>query len=475
MRLLFYGIGKFYQKRRNELIKLCADDEIIGLVDRKASKCRIFDGLPVYLPEEVSEQNFDEIVITSTYTDELYATLTNLHISAKKILFYEQFIGGKRAKESQIYGSWQNCCGSKIVLVTDSLCYNGGAMAIIHAAVVLAKSGYRVTLVATTADKKMLRELSAFSVKFGVMPFIRYSRKCSLTWLREYDVCLVNNFTNASFAAYASEIRPVLWWIHEPSDKFTPFYSETRRNFPDICAVDFFDKLRIAAVNTRAKKNFEIFYPNRIDTILPYCLPDTGEASQKTSSGKIVFALVADVQPRKGQDVFVHAIELLSNTLNEQAEFWLIGAVNDAKFFNHIERRVMNKPSIKMLGLLTREEMRKAYQSIDVVVCASREECLPTTMAEGMMYSKICIATDMSGMENIIENGENGFIVPTENAEALADCMARIIEQPGQYKDMRAAARKTYEEYFIPEKFLDNLTRELSLTIKSWNAKQKAE
>lgn len=86
------------------------------------------------------------------------------------------------------------------------------------------------------------------------------------------------------------------------------------------------------------------------------------------------------------------------------------------------------------------------------------------------MYRKLCIATDSSGMDEIIKSGENGYIVPTEEAEALAACVARIIEQPERHAGMREAARQTYEAYFTPECFARRLTAELTKTAEVWAA-----
>lgn len=90
------------------------------------------------------------------------------------------------------------------------------------------------------------------------------------------------------------------------------------------------------------------------------------------------------------------------------------------------------------------------------------------TITEGMMYGKVCITTDATGMADYIRSGENGFVVPTEDAKALARCMVDIIEQPERYADMRVAARRTYEEHFTPEIFAERLTTELEMTIESW-------
>lgn len=93
------------------------------------------------------------------------------------------------------------------------------------------------------------------------------------------------------------------------------------------------------------------------------------------------------------------------------------------------------------------------YSDIDVIVSASRMDSLPIVMTEGMMYEKVCIASDMTGTSDYIENGKNGFIVPCENIDALCERMEWIIDNQDRLSDIRKKARKTYEDYFTMEQF----------------------
>ena len=51
MRVFFYGIGRFYQRRRGELTALREGDTFLGFIDKRATECRTFDGARVYALE----------------------------------------------------------------------------------------------------------------------------------------------------------------------------------------------------------------------------------------------------------------------------------------------------------------------------------------------------------------------------------------------------------------------------------------
>ena len=75
MRIVIFGIGKFYNSRREELAKLCEDDEVIAFFDNKIQKEQKIDGVPVMNPKQIKLVKFDCIVIMSIYIQEIYLKL----------------------------------------------------------------------------------------------------------------------------------------------------------------------------------------------------------------------------------------------------------------------------------------------------------------------------------------------------------------------------------------------------------------
>ncbi len=470
--MFFYGIGRFYQRRREKLTKLREDDKFLGFIDKRAAQCCTFDGAHVYLPEEALQEVFDAIVVTNASFGEIKKELLHHGVVEKKILSYDAYSAKKKGAEQREYGDFHGLSGRKLLMATVDLDYNGGTLALIHAAEAMSARGDRVTIAAPAANEKLLKEVLRLPVKICLLPALRYLKREQMDWMNEYDACLVNVYQNGAFAIKASNLCPTLWWMHEPSNRCCSIYRDIQQEFPELLREENFSRLRIAAVSEQAKANFEHYYPGRVDAIMPYCLPDSGQDGIDEPQERVTFAIIGGVCRLKGQDVFLRAVALLPEQLKEKAAFVLIGVSDGKDAFSAAVRAAAEKePSVKLLGVLNRAEMRKAYRQIDVVVCASREECLPTTMAEGMMYRKLCIATDAAGMNGMIQSGKNGLIVPVEDAEALASRMRHIIERPWEYEAMRCAARHTYEAYFTPEKFSERLIEELGKTVECWGKK----
>jgi glycosyltransferase involved in cell wall biosynthesis len=67
---------------------------------------------------------------------------------------------------------------------------------------------------------------------------------------------------------------------------------------------------------------------------------------------------------------------------------------------------------------------------------------------EGMACGLPAVATRISGIPELVEDGENGFLVPPRDPEALADALARLASNPELRRRMgRAARAKVLQEF----------------------------
>ena len=106
---------------------------------------------------------------------------------------------------------------------------------------------------------------------------------------------------------------------------------------------------------------------------------------------------------------------------------------------------------------MTREQIKAAYEEIDVVVCPSREDPLPIVMTEGMMYGKVCIASDRTGTADLIREKENGLVCRAEDVDSLADAMEWALTHPEECAAIGRKARQTYESIFTMDAFRERL------------------
>lgn len=89
---------------------------------------------------------------------------------------------------------------------------------------------------------------------------------------------------------------------------------------------------------------------------------------------------------------------------------------------------------VRLPGFVTGDEKRAFLSAADVVVVPSivaaggDVEGLPVSLLEGMAAGKLCVASDASGADEVIANGEDGFIIPAGDAGVLAAALRRALE-----------------------------------------------
>jgi glycosyltransferase involved in cell wall biosynthesis len=81
-----------------------------------------------------------------------------------------------------------------------------------------------------------------------------------------------------------------------------------------------------------------------------------------------------------------------------------------------------------------------------------------------MAMARPIITTDTPGCRDTVIDGENGFLVPVRNAEALAAAMERFILQPDLIDKMGQASRRIAEERFDVHKINQVILREMDIS-----------
>ena len=73
------------------------------------------------------------------------------------------------------------------------------------------------------------------------------------------------------------------------------------------------------------------------------------------------------------------------------------------------------------------------------------------------MSSLPVVATNWSGLPDIVVEGETGYLVPPRDAASVADRLELLIKDPKLRKRLGTAGRKHYEENYTVERFRKNM------------------
>ena len=461
--LVIFGTGAFYKKRKHKFdtintIHICAFiDNNMDLWGTKINEVYI------YSPQDLINIQYDYIVLMSMYAADMYEKLINLGVDQCKILYWGAFNSYFSAK-LRVYNATQkpsDIWKDKLLILTTDIDYNGGTIAAMYAAQCLQLRNYKVDVFAPDGNIKLIREMNESGIEVVLYDSLPYINKEE--WIKKYRAVIVNVLQMIQCACEISLYKPVLWWLHEPG----LMYKAIMREFCNYADKDRMQFINIYAVSRQAEENFNKYFPNRVNEIMCFGIPNMYNASRKTDKeDKIVFAIIGGVNEEKAQHIYLKAAKRIKS--NIQTEFWIIGNINENAYGYQIMQEAEQNENIKIKGVLTRDEMYHIFPQIDVVVCASYEETMSIAIIEGMMFRKVCIVTDNTGIADYIEDGKNGFIVSAGDAEALYNRMQWLIVHRNQMNIIGDNAGRTYEKYFCMEAFGDRLENAITQTINKW-------
>ena len=472
LKILIFGTGKFYQNRKEQLWAEFGQDEVIGFLDNH--RTGILDGRQIYRPEDGIRLPHDKIVIMSVFADEMLEQLLSLDVPRERITTYSELYARKMSGVLKLYMREGSRAGKRILIISEMLDYNGGAMAAVYAAESLRAKGYDVCLAVPKIHEKLLQEVQEEGLNVIFCPTLPFVFEVERYWIASFDIVLVNVFPMMVSALEISRFRPVLWWIHESADRYTRHYSNTRKRYPKHAELPGVQKVRVLAVSQVAADAFEQFYPQRIEGIMPYGIPDDCQFGEDDVMHPIGMAILGNVSYLKAQKEFLEAVSMLPEIQRKRCRFYVVGLLDEASDYGKAVIELAGTcPEVSLTGVLTRKELQMKYSEFDVIVSPSYVDSLPIAVTEGLMNEKICIVSDATGhAHGIIRDGENGFICRAGDVTSLAEKMAQVIKHFDELGLMREKARKTYEKYFSMEAFGERLERELLLTEREYWAKE---
>ena len=180
-----------------------------------------------------------------------------------------------------------------------------------------------------------------------------------------------------------------------------------------------------------------------------YVITDELKAkSEKLRSDKFTFLFVGRIVKDKGINELVEAFNKMSEIVD--VRLLLVGPYEDTidPISEHSRELIEKNAAIESLGAKYGEELLSYYAASDCFVFPSYREGFPNTVIEAGAMNLPSIVTDINGSREIIVNGENGVIVPSQNSDALFDAMVNMVKNREERERMAGNARKMIADRF---------------------------
>lgn len=120
---------------------------------------------------------------------------------------------------------------------------------------------------------------------------------------------------------------------------------------------------------------------------------------------------------------------------------------------------------VQLAGTMNHAALIRRYDEAAVFAAPSRitadgdRDGIPNVMLEAMAMELPVVASRVSGIPEVIEDGVNGALVEADDAQALADALARVLADAPLRARLGAAARRTVLERFDNDRNLELVVR----------------
>jgi len=131
------------------------------------------------------------------------------------------------------------------------------------------------------------------------------------------------------------------------------------------------------------------------------------------------------------------------------AILWLGGAGPEQASLERLARALGVMDRVRFLGW--REDTPALYAAADLFVCPSRIEPLGNVVIEAWAQGLPVVAANAAGPRQLIRDGESGLLVPVDDAPALAQAIARVLDDAALRAHLAEGGRRAHAAEFTED------------------------
>ena len=233
-------------------------------------------------------------------------------------------------------------------------------------------------------------------------------------------------------------ITPLLKWIWRGAE------------FRTVCSLD----LQRLAHDVDPTREF-LHVPNGVDTTRFRPLP-------RPANPKVKILFIGRLIPRKGFQRVIRALPRMRELATQPFEIEVVGTGAFQSELDELAVSLGVSDLLHYVGTVPYDMLERSYQYADIFVLTSLSEGMPSVILEAMGCGLPVVASDVGGNNEIVKEGENGFLIQGDDIETLAQQLATLINDQDLRQRMGARSRELSLQYdwAVIMKRYDELYRE---------------
>jgi glycosyltransferase involved in cell wall biosynthesis len=275
--------------------------------------------------------------------------------------------------------------------------------------------------------------------------------------------------TPASVARYAALLCGLDWSVsaHAKDIWTTPAWEKSEKlaaaDWAVTCSKAAYDHL--AALSPDTDRLGLVYHGLELDRFPP--APHRPPRDGSKSDEPVTILAVGRAVEKKGHDVLIDALARLPADLA-----WRLVHVGGGPLRRRLRdraRRAGIAARVEWRGALAQEALIAEYRAADLFALASRvardgdRDGLPNVLMEAASQGLATVATRVSAVPELVEDGVTGVLVPPEDSAALAAALESLIRAPSRRLFLGRAAERRVRERFSCAAGIDALAARFGL------------
>lgn len=228
----------------------------------------------------------------------------------------------------------------------------------------------------------------------------------------------------------------------------------------------FFKKLDSVIVVSEAARQYHMRYfqapyvtiPNGVD-VARFADPAI-EPIEQFNDGRPNVLFVGRLEKRKGLPYLIEAFARVQQVIPD-ARLLIVGAYDRLDQLPYrLQAHHLKLTGVKFIGHVDDAELARYYRTATVFCAPSTGmESFGMILLEAMAAGAPIVASNIEGYREVVSDGKEGVLVAPEDAEALADALIALLNDPQRRTALSAAGRRkaaTYDWGIIAQRMLDH-------------------
>lgn len=170
---------------------------------------------------------------------------------------------------------------------------------------------------------------------------------------------------------------------------------------------------------------------------------------------------VGHIRRVKGYDVLLRAAAQVCR-VHPNTTFLIVGSEQEPgceRGLRNLVRQFHIEQNVRFLGKMDSHAVWSLLKLCDVFCLPSRSEGMSNALLEAMACGLPCVATDVGGTPEVLEDGRTGYFVPSEDHQAMAARIASLLDDPERARTMGRLAQRVVEERYSARSMMQTMVK----------------